>query len=228
MQYATTPEHEEQVVEIRFRLPAGSVPVAGAASAEGCRICLDGVVPRGTDRYAKVCRVTGGDPDAVARRSSTDDGSDPRVINRHDHGGLLEVPETSASPSVSLAALGALPRRLDAERGDPVLAAAVPPRYDADEISQRFVETHPGAELVGSRRRSRVAPVTGHREVEAALHERLTARQWEALTAARVGGYYEWPREATAEQLTDDMDVTPPTFSEHLRGAEQELVELLF
>jgi predicted DNA binding protein len=45
---------------------------------------------------------------------------------------------------------------------------------------------------------------------------------------AYYGGYFEWPRDSSASDVASSMGVSQPTFSNHLRGAERKLLELLF
>lgn len=227
MQTHTLHEQDGQVLEVRFRLSASTVPVVGAAEGVDCRVDLEDIVPRDAGRHANVYRVDGGDPHCVARRVSTDVPRETRVLTRHPDSGLLEVRERGRSPAAFLAARGGFPRELRAADGDPVLAARMPPSSDADEVVDDFVQAFPGATLIGSRPQSHIAPADDRRDLRDALRESLTSRQREALQAARDGGYYEWPRDVTAAELADEMDVTPPTFTEHLRGAERKLVQLL-
>lgn len=51
----------------------------------------------------------------------------------------------------------------------------------------------------------------------------LTDRQQEALEAAYRAGYFDWPRESTAEEVADVLDISPPTLHAHLRKAEGQL-----
>lgn len=53
----------------------------------------------------------------------------------------------------------------------------------------------------------------------------VSERQAEVLEAALAAGYYEWPRETSAESLAADLDVTRATLLEHLRKAERALLE---
>ncbi|ELZ12721.1 DNA binding protein [Halovivax asiaticus JCM 14624] len=53
----------------------------------------------------------------------------------------------------------------------------------------------------------------------------LSPRQREALTIAHERGYYERPREVTAEAIGEDLDVTRRTAAEHLRRAEQKVID---
>ncbi|WP_380675238.1 helix-turn-helix domain-containing protein [Salinigranum sp. GCM10025319] len=57
---------------------------------------------------------------------------------------------------------------------------------------------------------------------------RLTARQREVVETAHRMGYFEYPREATAETVASDLDVSPSAFAETLRAAERSLLDELF
>jgi predicted DNA binding protein len=48
------------------------------------------------------------------------------------------------------------------------------------------------------------------------------------LQRAYVGGYYDWNRGTNGDELAESMDVSRPTFHQHLRAAERKLVEEFF
>jgi predicted DNA binding protein len=52
----------------------------------------------------------------------------------------------------------------------------------------------------------------------------LTDRQREALTLAISRGYYESPRQVTAEELADELGISQPSLSSLLRRGERELL----
>lgn len=54
--------------------------------------------------------------------------------------------------------------------------------------------------------------------------DRLSDRQREAVEAAIVLGYYEFPRRATTEDVAAELDCAASTAAEHLRKAESTLV----
>ena len=56
----------------------------------------------------------------------------------------------------------------------------------------------------------------------------MTDRQREALEAAYRAGYFDWPRESTAEEVAESPDITSATLHSHLRKAESRLVETFF
>lgn len=53
----------------------------------------------------------------------------------------------------------------------------------------------------------------------------LSARQLEVVQTALEAGYFDWPREAEAADIAADLDITHPTFLEHLRKAEKKLLQ---
>ncbi|GGL44391.1 hypothetical protein GCM10009037_29720 [Halarchaeum grantii] len=55
--------------------------------------------------------------------------------------------------------------------------------------------------------------------------DELTPRQRQAYELARENGYYEWPRETSVQELADDLGVSKTTFLEHLRSAENYLLD---
>ncbi len=52
----------------------------------------------------------------------------------------------------------------------------------------------------------------------------LTDRQLEVVEFALDRGYYDWPRERAGDELADELDISRPTFLEHLRKAERKLL----
>lgn len=81
-------------------------------------------------------------------------------------------------------------------------------------------------------RRSMDAEITVQRmkspETTATVSEtgaRLSERQRQVFELARRRGYYSWPRETSATELAEELDVTKPTVLEHLRKAEAKLLD---
>jgi predicted DNA binding protein len=52
----------------------------------------------------------------------------------------------------------------------------------------------------------------------------LSERQREVFDLARREGYYTWPRETSAADLAETLDLSKPTLLEHLRKAEAKLL----
>lgn len=56
---------------------------------------------------------------------------------------------------------------------------------------------------------------------------KLTDRQREVLATAHEMGYFEYPRDANAEAVADELDIQPSTFAEHLAAAQRKLLDEL-
>jgi predicted DNA binding protein len=55
----------------------------------------------------------------------------------------------------------------------------------------------------------------------------LTRRQREVLETAHRMGYFEYPRDANATAVADELGIQPSTFAEHLAAAQGKLLEEL-
>ncbi|MFP8888792.1 PAS domain S-box protein [Natrialbaceae archaeon A-CW2] len=58
--------------------------------------------------------------------------------------------------------------------------------------------------------------------------EELTDRQREVVQTAYHGGYFEWPRVTTGEEIASSLDISAPAFHNHVRTAERKVFRALF
>jgi len=82
-------------------------------------------------------------------------------------------------------------------------------------------ETHDGVQIGKLVR----APPDGEGALWVTDPDELTARQREVLETAYEMGYFEYPRDASAEAVAAELDVATPTFTEHLAAAQRKLLE---
>jgi HTH-type transcriptional regulator, bacterioopsin transcriptional activator and related proteins len=116
-------------------------------------------------------------------------------------------------------------RAASASGGTTQLTLAVPRGVDTRSLIESIQERAPDTELTARRETTDAPPVRG---LDAHLEEQLTERQFQALQAAHYSGFFEWPRESTAETLAGVFELSPPTYHYHLRAAERKLVALVF
>jgi predicted DNA binding protein len=55
----------------------------------------------------------------------------------------------------------------------------------------------------------------------------LTERQRSALEAAYHAGFFDWPRDVSGGEMAESLGVSSPTFHQHLRKAEQKILDAL-
>ncbi|WP_267905122.1 helix-turn-helix domain-containing protein [Halorussus halophilus] len=56
------------------------------------------------------------------------------------------------------------------------------------------------------------------------MESELTERQRSAMETAYYAGFFEWPRDSSGEDVADVLDVSAPTFHQHLRVGERKLL----
>jgi hypothetical protein len=84
---------------------------------------------------------------------------------------------------------------------------------------------YPDTELQA--RREDADPVDTQETFRDRVIDRLTEKQFDALRTALYGGFYEWPRASTSEELAATRDIASSTFQHHLRAAERKLVSAM-
>jgi len=131
----------------------------------------------------------------------------------------------SGSPVLStLASLGGTVDSAVIEDGDYQITLHLAPGADIRQVIDAVRTTFPTAELLKHSQISR--PETTER-VHHALTDELTDRQRAALKASYHAGFFEWPRDATGEEIADSLEIAPATFHQHLRRAQKTIFESL-
>jgi predicted DNA binding protein len=147
--------------------------------------------------------------------------SEVRVLST-DGGTTLEVRAEEGMLAHPLMEAGANVTSATATNGRCDLSVELSPDANVRAVVDRVCEEFPGTELLAKRE--------GEPAEEEALPDEteMTDRQREALEAAFRAGYFDWPRESTAEEVAESLDISSPTLHSHLRKAEDELLSEFF
>jgi len=146
-------------------------------------------------------------------------------VAEHEGECLFDV--SVAAPLIAtLVDHGAVPKAIAAEDGTTRLTVELPSETAAREAFAMVEDRYPNAELVGYHERER--PVQTQQEFRAALSDRFTDRQETALRTAYLGGFFDSPRGADGDELATGMDISRPTYHQHLRAAQRKVFEELF
>jgi PAS domain S-box-containing protein len=214
----------DERIELQFTV-LDDHPLVRLAAAADCRLAYAGSVGD-RDPPAALFEVEGTDGDGV-RAAAGPTAVDLRAVLVEDGDDCL----------VELSVTGPSIRDLLADHGAELRAATVTPaggeftvevgreslaRSLAGAVTDRFE----GGDLTRYRQRER-RPET-HREFVAGLEADLTDRQRAALIRAYAGGFFEWPHEATGDDIAAAMDVCRSTFHQHLRAAERKVIGAVF
>jgi predicted DNA binding protein len=148
--------------------------------------------------------------------------ADSRLLGADDRRCRFELRISGPSLAAPIADHGGSFERLVFDDGRVDVIATFPADAPISDIVESFVDRYPSTELLARRHREREPAATEQRPLRA-----LTDRQREALDVAYHSGFFEWPRESTGEEIAQRLDITAPTFLEHLRRAERDVVGAL-
>jgi len=215
----------EAAVELEFESTAAADPLVAATDGADCSLELAGVVPSDDHSTLAYVRVAG-DVDAAASALAAGADHSVRRVRDQDDDGLLEWRATGSTPVGTVVDHGAQLRSFEATDGRVVYEVEVASddavRSLLDSLDRRFDGVHLLA------KRECASPLDESTELPADTIDGLTDRQQEAIEAAYRAGYFDWPRESTAEEVADSMDIAPSTLHSHLRKAEGSLLAALF
>jgi PAS domain S-box-containing protein len=213
----------DEVVELEFLISgvfdALSVPVETAGT-----ITLDDVVPVECDEYLVYGTVT---PDAEAGLASLvetlphwqavtylEEGEDRRQFELK----LSEPPVISTVASVGGAVDSAI-----IEDGDFRMTVHLGTNVDVRQVIDAIEDVYPGVELLKRQQLQRDGQAGT--DLRTVVDAELTDRQRTTLEAAFHGGFFEWPRAVSGEDVAESLDIAPSTFHQHLRKAERKVFE---
>ena len=181
---------------------------------------------RADGRLRTYLRVTGGNCRAVVDRARERDGvASAETIVETEAGCLAELVVTDSLLG-ALAEYGAVPRHVVAEDGTTRITVELAYEAEARELFELVESQYPGTELLGYHERERA--VETRQDFTAALIDRFTDRQETALRTAYHGGFFDWPRAVDGNELAAAMDISRPTYHQHLRAAQRKTFEELF
>lgn len=211
----------EAVTELELGAPDAPVATVAADAEADVNLRVEGMVPRSDDELLVYLRIEG-DPDAaLAAAEAVPEIGGPRLVEADEAGGLLECVLRGGSPLVALSEQGIEFRSATADGTEYRLVVETVPDTDVRAILERVRAVCPGVDLLAKHERER--PTDADSGIPASMDD-LTDRQREALEVAYRAGYFDWPREATAEEVAESMGIASATLHSHLRKAEGKLL----
>jgi PAS domain S-box-containing protein len=215
----------DTAIELTFRV-SGSDAFLARVSEEADGPCRqEWSTPMSDGRYRHYVTVSGIDPErvaAIAEGVPTVDSIDRVSGTDGDH---VFTVVTTDSLIQRFVENGASPTTLVARDGETTVVAELPTDADARPIVEAAKDRY-DAELVSKHEVERSVRTTD--EFHETVADRLTERQQAALKHASLSGYFAWPRDATAEEIAEAMDISSATFHYHIRGAQRALVDAYF
>lgn len=217
----------DTVVELEFRLTDSDSFYVAASEQFDCSLRLEGMAagPEGTLLFYDAVR--GADPEVVLEFAADWDAvEDVRLVSEREEESLFEFTMSGSSVVLTLSEYGAKTAEAFTEDGESHIVAELPSEANVRSVVERVQTKFPDAEFVAKRETERDLQTS--REFRRDLNDQLTDAQRTALRASYFAGYYEWPRDSTAEEIAASLDVSSPTFHQHIRKGQRELLGTFF
>lgn len=215
------------VVELEFRLGDTGMVVVWLSERADCTLELSGLFLERDDTLRLFLAASGTTVEQLEAAAA----DHPEIVGvtgvaDRDDEQLVEVTLAESSLAEQLAELGAVLRSVRVESGSGRATVELSASSEVRTFVERVLSAPPDTELLA--RRERVGQLQTPHEYRSILEERLTDRQHEALQTAYYGGFFEWPRDATGEDVAAALGIAQPTFLQHLRTAERKLLAAFF
>lgn len=209
-----------------FRVDAADDVLGWFARTVGGPVEVEGVVPQ-ADGAVRVF-FHAADPEPAATRAAAAESlvvESLDAVARRGDDSLFEAVVVGATVLTAAADRGAAVRTARATADAVRFEVELPDGADVRRFVSALRARHPDADLVSKTASER--PARTSTEFRAEYERRLTDRQREVLRVAYLRGFYEWPRESTAQEVADALGVSQPTVSRHLRACQRKLLGLV-
>jgi len=219
----------DERIELEFRLTDDEHFFTGLTADRDVSVTFDGMTPRTNGADLVYTTVHGGTPDAVRSAADADDVVDATLVQDQGDRCRFEFATTDDTVAATLASYGARVESMTATDGTARITAALSATADVRSLVEAVTAEFDGMELVAQREHRGATEDDGSPDHPVAdLLDLLTDRQEAVLETAYRSGYFEWPRDRTAEEVADSLDVSSPTLHNHLRLAQGALFGALF
>ena len=215
-----------EVTELEIRIPRLLESADEPAITEG-PVTIERTVPLDGDEYllyGRTNKAAMAEVEAVAEQLTG-----VKAVRRiEERDGQVRFEQHLSNPPVSstIAEYGGYFESGRIEDGEYVTSVHLSPGTDIRQVVSDIQKRYPDAESVSQRQVTRDDPGPG--QLQSLLTERLTDRQRAALEAGYYGGFFEWPRERSGEDVANSLGIGASTFHQHVRKAEKKLLDTVF
>ena len=135
---------------------------------------------------------------------------------------VFEVTTAKRLPFIeTLASYSGKFRTITITDGDLRVIAELPQQSNTRRVLEKIQDVCPGVELLAQRTTTREAGTVSARQ--SVFEDQLTEKQRIALESAYSAGFFDTPRTSSGEEIAQSLDVSPATFFQHLRKAQNKL-----
>ncbi|OAQ52440.1 hypothetical protein HTG_12515 [Natrinema mahii] len=168
------------------------------------------------------------DPESAVDLAAVDGIGGITTIADHEGETLVQLRMTDSFLGSIAGTHGARLREFAVDGSGGRAVVDVPDAVEVRELLADITRSGPSVSMVARREAPTDDPATVGGAARTALLESFTDRQREVVQTAYHGGFFEWPRRATGEEIADSLSISSPAFHKHVRSAERKLFAALF
>jgi PAS domain S-box-containing protein len=217
----------DSVVELSLQVREPDTILSRLAQQVSCQIEFEGLISHSAETAQVFVTTRGASADEICTAATESLAIETMtMLSESEDGCRFKLVMTDPPLAAVLIDQDAEIRQLTLDADGVTAVVDLPTTKDVRPVIETVQTTFPETELVSRRTcpRSR-EPLHTCRVV---YEESLTDRQQETLRTAYLSGFFESPRGTTGQELAEAMDVSQPTFVQHLRAGQRNLFEMLF
>jgi len=216
----------DSVVEMELAISDEGLFFGDLSAEFDCMLTYEGSLYEDDD-VVMLFLVEGVDPQTVAEAAETYEGINRvTLVSESEDSGVVEFAVTEPPLVAEMAERGVETTAIVADRRRIRITLELPATGDPRSVIEQLSERYPSTDLMARHERERTEQTK--QELVADIEQQLTSRQEMALQKAYLGGFFNWPRSISGEDLADSMDISPSTYHQHLRAAEKKVLGALF
>ncbi|WP_164974815.1 GAF domain-containing protein [Halegenticoccus tardaugens] len=217
----------DSVVELLLRFEDADTPLCRLARETGCTIDYQGVVPR-SNGHADIFFIARdiSPEDVQATAADLLAFTDLDCLTERGGGSLFRARVSDPPLAARISNEGCVVHSITIDADIATTVLDVPHTVAVREFLDQLRQWNLDFELRA--RKSRERPLKTRETFVNALEDRLTDRQRDVLQTAYLSGFFETPRVSTGQEVTELLEISQPTFSEHLRAAERSICDVVF
>lgn len=219
--------HTDSVVELELQFRDPDSPLCRFAQNADCRIAVEGFVPQANGPAHVFVTAQGASPEAIQTATESTIAIEELIcLSEREDESLFKVAVADPPLPSLLVEQDAVIRTLTIEDETATAVVDLPSTASVRVFVEDVQTQYPATDL--RRRRTRDRPIDAGHAFTTTVDDRLTDRQQDILRTAYMSGFFQSPRERTGKEIAALLDISQPTFAQHLRAGQHNLFELLF
>lgn len=209
--------------DVTFEFTGAEDAFVHLASQVSADVRIEHISARTDDTYLVHFSLEGVDPEVVLEHADSSPAFESIRLIAESEATRFEAVSIGECIATTVAKLGANLRSITVSSDGCTCALSIPNDRNVGTFLQHLREQYPDIDVLDQGRGRSTTPVS----VRPFLADSLTDRQWDILSTAYYGGFFDQPRRQTGAEIAESLDISQPAFSKQLRVGQEKLLRAL-